>query len=222
MSTEQTKVAALELVTVAPSGVNPILQKMALSRFETTFKLEGELVGKGKVRVSKKGAVTLSLKSVSAKDGSGLDMASGLKGDALEAYRQKLAGQLKTEFGVMATRLSADTRYEAGKAVIAPSGAVTLEWKPVKDETIVVVSEKSAMAALGISEDELAAIQLAREEKANAEAKAKKDAEEKAAADKAKVEQAAAEANIAAEAAKNGEVNKAEDEAPEDTKSMTE
>lgn len=188
MSAEQTQSPVLEVVSLAPAAVDPVLKRLALSRFESTFRLEGELVGKGKVRVNKKGGITLSLRKLSSKDGSGLDAATGLKGDALEACRQQMAGLLKTEYGVLATRLTADKKYEAGDARIMPNGRISLEWKPVKDETIVAISEDQAMRVLGVTPDEMAAIQLAREAKAEE--------------DKAKVEQA----KIAASAQANGEV----------------
>lgn len=144
----QTEAQVLQVVGAKP--VDPQLSRMALSRFESTFKLEGELVGKVRAKVSKRGGVTMSLLPLSSSTGDSLAKLTNLKGDALEACRQQLAMKLKAEMGVVASRLTGDARFEGGKVVVAPDGTVGLTWKPVKEEVIHVISPEQAMKALGI------------------------------------------------------------------------
>jgi hypothetical protein len=146
----QTNSPVLEVISNKPNEVDPMLSKLAMSRFETEFKLEGELVGRVRAKVSKKGAVTMQLMPNNSSTGDSLAKLTGLKGDALEACRQKLAGKLKTEMGVLASRLTSDTQYEGGKVVKQPDGRVVLEWKPVKAEVLQIISPEAAMKALGI------------------------------------------------------------------------
>lgn len=139
-----------EVVSNKRNEVDPQLKQMALSRFESTFRLEGELVGKVRAKVSKRGGVTMSLMPLSSKTGDSLAKLTGLSGDALEATRQRLALQLKTEMGVLASRITSDASYEGGKVIKKPDGTIGMEWKPVKEEVLTVVSPEAAMKVLGI------------------------------------------------------------------------
>lgn len=147
---EQTQNAVLEVVSHKPDAVDPQLSRMALSRFSTEFRLEGELIGRVRAKVSKKGAVTMQLMPLNSGTGDSLAKITGLKGDALEACRQQLAGKLKAEMGVLSSRLTSDVKYEGSKVVKQPDGRVVMEWKPVNPEVIQVISPESAMKALGI------------------------------------------------------------------------
>lgn len=146
----QTVAAVTEVVSQKRNEVDPQLKQMALSSFSTTFRLEGELVGKVKAKVSKRGGVTMSLMPLTSKTGDSLAKLSGLSGDALEAYRQRLAMELKTEMNVLAGRIATDRNYEGGKVIKKADGTIGMEWKPIKEEVLTVVSPEAAMKVLGI------------------------------------------------------------------------
>lgn len=141
----------MTIVSPGKPDVNPILKRMAITRFESEFRLEGELVGKGRVKVSKKGAVTYSLLPIHSKSGESLSKVTGITDKvALEAMRQQLAGSLKADMGVLASRLTSDKQYEGGKVVKMPDGTVGMTWKPVNPEVLTIITPEQAMKVLGI------------------------------------------------------------------------
>lgn len=146
----QTEAPALTVVSAKRNEVDPQLKQMALTSFNTSFKLEGELVGKVQRKVSKRGGVTMSLMPVTSKTGDSLSKVSGLSGDALEALRQRLAMELKTRMGVMASMMTSDRNYEGGQIIKKANGVIGMEWKPIKEEVLTVVSPEQAMKVLGI------------------------------------------------------------------------
>lgn len=147
---QQAEASVLTVVSQKRNEVDPQLKQMALISFNTSFKLEGELVGKVKTKVSKRGGVTMSLMPLSSKTGDSLAKVSNMTGDALEALRQRLAMELKTRMGVAASLLTSDRNYEGGKVIKKADGTIGMEWKPVKEEVLTVISPEQAMKVLGI------------------------------------------------------------------------
>jgi hypothetical protein len=155
-----------------------------LVRFQSTFSLQGEVIGTCiKRTASKKGAVTLGLLPINAKDGPSLASVSGLKGEQLKAFARMRGDELKTEQCVAVSRLAGDLNWTGSKVRQSSNGnEVTFVFKKVEPVSVTVgkVKELTDAEILERASKILAAKAeaAAKEEKAAKEAQALADAEE--------------------------------------------
>lgn len=129
MSGNQQVIPGSNVTTLAPNTgvavvVNPEVQK---AKFSEIFSLEGEVVGHGRSRVSKKGAVRFDLMTM--KD---IGEATGLKGDALKAHVRDLAVNLKSRMAMGFAQLASDPNWVGRHITMNAAGdAVTFQLKKV-------------------------------------------------------------------------------------------
>lgn len=195
----------------------------ALTRFDSTigFKLEGEVVGALKRKVSKSGGVRVAMatkKELSVISG-------GKKGLELDAFSRLSSDELKSKQSVLAARLSGDNNWTGAAMVLSAKGdKITLEYKKASPMTVSVSepTDEAIAKALGKTLDEVKAMKL--ESKRIADDKARMEAEirakvEKAIADEMAAKELAAEeaARIAHSAQSNGAVSAPEEKSDNDT-----
>jgi hypothetical protein len=133
----------------------------AISVF-TTAKPTEKLAVLLTLKESKGGARAVALLPATAKDGKpSIKSITGLKGQALKAYRRQRQDELKTAMSREFAGLASSPDWTGRKLTVSKTGVVGFFLEPA---TTVVreMSSEEMCETLGISADELAALKLAR------------------------------------------------------------
>lgn len=129
----------------------------AIDLFKSTT-VTDELVSAINVRVNDNGSATMGLLPSTAKDGgASLKSISGLKGQALKAYRRRMADGLKSAMAKEFAARTATTEWTGRKVTVTATGAIGFFIEPCESAPVDAAAVK-ANAKLLTDDDLLALI----------------------------------------------------------------
>lgn len=137
----------------AQAMMQEAMQKDAIGRMQNTgFRLEGELVGILSRKVSKKGAVRLSVLPVKSTTGPSLSDSTNLKGADLKAFARSKGDLLKAEACALVSRIGTSSEFTGHSVSLNSAGdRVTVQFRKVESVAPVAeITEAQAMKKLGL------------------------------------------------------------------------
>ena len=141
----------------------------ALNRMQSTgFKLEGELEGAIDRRISKKGAVRLSVLVGKSRKGPSLSDITDLKGSALKSFHRTKGDLLKAEACALVSRIGTSSEFTGHSVALNAAGdRVTVQFRKVEPlaEAKGQITMAEALKKLGIDSNTLErALAIAKED----------------------------------------------------------